>query len=76
MTMTTLHLGQAPGRARRSAVSRHAWRPESLPAAAFHACDTTSGYLGDTTDFTGNLAGVMGFTTIKRPARHLARRST
>ena len=80
MIQTTLHLGQAPGRARRRvvcsrlAVSAHlgAWRaisPVHAGAAAYTAGNPAGG-VGFT---AGNF---MSATATKRPARHLGTRST
>lgn len=82
-TSTTQHLGHAAGRARR--VVSAGWRPA---AVGFRGLGTTgvgvnpfsvSQYetSGNTTDTTEPAAAtVNACMTIKRPARHLGRRST
>jgi hypothetical protein len=85
MTMTTLHLGQVPGRARlasacvRSGHRPAAWR-SALVMPAFGGFRATTvalngnGYVG-IADPAGEL-GCSTAPTTKRPARHLAVRST
>lgn len=96
MILTTLHLGQMPGRARRCVVCRRyqpvavvhlaSWRSVRATAPAFGGCCATrlasAGFMGavdggelsistnpnTTTDATA--------ATTKRPARHLATRTT
>ena len=83
---TTQELGQTPGRARCLVAARTAqvtratsgsWRLQTS-ALAQHATATTSGVAVDVTNaYLGNPTdGGKGFMSIKRPARHLTKRST
>ena len=82
MTLTTLHLGQAPGRVRHSVArpgSSLAWRTAvpafgDLRATRLAPVSTDNGYEGIAAP-----AGDLGFCTTpmtKRSARHLTTRST
>jgi hypothetical protein len=84
MILMTLHLGQAPGRARRSvACSRPvsgAWRPASaLRSLPNHTTGVVElgGFVPNATYPAGDF-GTMATkaTATKRPARHLGTRST
>lgn len=68
MKATTLqHQGHVPGRARR-AVGVTCARVRATRLSTFWHADAA--YVGNGTP------GLMGFTSIKRPARHLGKRST
>lgn len=87
MTMTTLHLGQVPGRARlASACARSGHRPAAwrsalaMPAfGGFRATTVALNTIGNGYVGIADPAGDVGRSTVpttKRPTRHLAVRST